>query len=1395
MEVLGVSLGVLFAVAFFAAPFVALAMASGARKRVAALKAENDGLSDKLRWMYETTRALEKKVAALEARPAGRAPSEDAQTAPAAPASIPPPLAADLAADLASPTGTPAAVTAPAPSTVAAPPAAVSDVSEDATLLPGAATPRADTPPARVPPPLTPPVVPPPPSAPEVPFEQRMAAWLTRIGAGVALLGVLYFFKYAVDTDLIGPTGRVLVGVGAGLALLVAAEIFRKSTQAAFLQILVGLGLGFLFAAMWAGSVLYDLIPVTAGFAGNAVILLIGAALAWHHRGQAILVLSLIATFANPVLLSTGQDRPFALFTYLLAFTGVMLAVAVRLRFAFAVAIAVVGVGVLFGGWYEKYFETFDLRNSGADLPPAELVGAYLEVSARLVPLAFVFVFSLEWLAAALVLHRQRAGGRWTTPLALASLLFAHAGVAALLVDQPLLLGIGMVVAGGIGIAALHVLQRTDLLMVPMLAAFLILAAQLPDVPSQDHTLLLALLGVWTSVYVVAFLRSASREHQTIAPPAAIRGAVTLAVFALLAAILLLPSASSTAFALVMLVVTLGLVALAHKAGMAGLAIAGAVGALILLGVAVEGRDRSGTAVVDWPLLGVLVGWSLVHVGGVVHGLARKRPMAWLDLATVSLATIGLVLLVIGATRDDVPTLRALVAAFAGAVDLVLAAWITRARPELKAWVSILAAQALGLFAVAVGLGISGAAVTLVWAALALVAALLWSEDRTPVWAVALALLVSATLLRVLVVDIGETQDLLSAYRWSEGRRGLYQVTPIFNPRALSLLGSGLALLFSALVLSRAHARQPSPSHRSVAAVLATLGHFTLIALCVTELRAFVLELPVPPPMVLDAAEFNAFWETVDAAKSAQYSKVNMVSTVTLAAAAMILLAIGFAAKDAFHRYLGLAVFAGTLAKLIGWDVWNLARTYQIIVLTVVGALLLGSGFMYARLKTLFTGPDKASTAALLLGLLGLGAGLGAQPAHADPPLPLPVHTYASRRAVDGIAGAGEYRVTLDVPLYSASLAANLFDDVRVVGPDGLAAPHVIRTIAPEAPEPSREGSIDTPGSLPDGGYRALFEVPPGPPHCRIELSIGGPAPYLRRVDVEAGEAPDALRTIAAGGIVYSIDGDMGALSRTSVSYARSIARWVRVTLRPHAPHDPDGRDHTLVAARFVACPGPRADAAHDEVKLVVVETRRDADAKATIVDLDAGAEGLPLERIVLDVETPEFVRRVDVSASSFKNAWPPVTYAYVYRVQDPEAPQDTTALSFTAPLRKRWLRLTIRDGDDAPLVVRGATGHFTRRELILRAAAPGPHRLYVGDKAGTPPYYDLGDILARRSVDQPLGEATLGPLEPNPDQGEAQIPAALPFTEQHRGVIGVGLGVVLLGLAAWAVMLVRRKA
>ena len=48
--------------------------------------------------------------------------------------------------------------------------------------------------------------------------------WANRIGTVTMILGVAFAFLYAVDNEMIGPTGRVLCGLVAGMVALVAGD-------------------------------------------------------------------------------------------------------------------------------------------------------------------------------------------------------------------------------------------------------------------------------------------------------------------------------------------------------------------------------------------------------------------------------------------------------------------------------------------------------------------------------------------------------------------------------------------------------------------------------------------------------------------------------------------------------------------------------------------------------------------------------------------------------------------------------------------------------------------------------------------------------------------------------------------------------------------------------------------------------------------------------------------------------------------------------------------------------------------------------------------------------------------------------------------------------------------
>src|SRR4030042_5265813 len=118
--------------------------------------------------------------------------------------------------------------------------------------------------------------------------EQIGGQWFAKIGIFVLLLGVSFFLKYAFDNNWIGETGRVLMGIIAGIALLGAGE---KLIRNYFLygQILSGGGLAMLYLSVYAAFGFYELLPAIAAFAFMALVTGAGIALRLRYHAESLL--------------------------------------------------------------------------------------------------------------------------------------------------------------------------------------------------------------------------------------------------------------------------------------------------------------------------------------------------------------------------------------------------------------------------------------------------------------------------------------------------------------------------------------------------------------------------------------------------------------------------------------------------------------------------------------------------------------------------------------------------------------------------------------------------------------------------------------------------------------------------------------------------------------------------------------------------------------------------------------------------------------------------------------------------------------------------------------------------------------------------------------------------
>jgi uncharacterized membrane protein len=174
---------------------------------------------------------------------------------------------------------------------------------------------------------------------------------VNRIGAITLAIGIVFFFKYAVDSKWIGASGRVFLGVVTGLLLIGVADWLRKRDQRVFSQGVCGCGLAILYISLYASFAYYQLLPQAVAFIAMAGACGLAVILSFRYNHPAIAALGLVGGFLTPPLLENGRDHPWLLFPYLLILDICSLAIAMRRRWPVLHVLAFAGTAILFIAW------------------------------------------------------------------------------------------------------------------------------------------------------------------------------------------------------------------------------------------------------------------------------------------------------------------------------------------------------------------------------------------------------------------------------------------------------------------------------------------------------------------------------------------------------------------------------------------------------------------------------------------------------------------------------------------------------------------------------------------------------------------------------------------------------------------------------------------------------------------------------------------------------------------------------------------------------------------------------------------------------------------------------------------------------------------------------------
>jgi uncharacterized membrane protein len=194
-------------------------------------------------------------------------------------------------------------------------------------------------------------------------LESRIGShWLNRIGIAAVLIGVSYFLKFAFDNNWIGPAGRVTIGLLAGIAIVVWSESFRKRGYQIFSYSLKAVGIGILYLSLYAAFQSYSLVPSGVAFVMMLAVTAATAVMAWTQDAEILAAFALIGGFTTPLLLSTGQNREVALFSYVAVLDVGALALVILKPWRRLLVLSYAGTLLMYIGWYTNFYSRSQLR-------------------------------------------------------------------------------------------------------------------------------------------------------------------------------------------------------------------------------------------------------------------------------------------------------------------------------------------------------------------------------------------------------------------------------------------------------------------------------------------------------------------------------------------------------------------------------------------------------------------------------------------------------------------------------------------------------------------------------------------------------------------------------------------------------------------------------------------------------------------------------------------------------------------------------------------------------------------------------------------------------------------------------------------------------------------------
>ncbi|MEP7259297.1 MAG: DUF2339 domain-containing protein, partial [Flavitalea sp.] len=156
--------------------------------------------------------------------------------------------------------------------------------------------------------------------------------------------------KYAIDSNWVGPIGRVAIGMLCG-AILATVAHFLRNTYKAFASVLIGGGIAVFYFTISLAFHEYHIFSQTVAFVIMIIITCFAVALSILYDRQELAIIALTGGFIAPFLVSKGTGNYVALFIYLIILNAGLLIIALNKSWRLLNLLAFIFTSILLGSW------------------------------------------------------------------------------------------------------------------------------------------------------------------------------------------------------------------------------------------------------------------------------------------------------------------------------------------------------------------------------------------------------------------------------------------------------------------------------------------------------------------------------------------------------------------------------------------------------------------------------------------------------------------------------------------------------------------------------------------------------------------------------------------------------------------------------------------------------------------------------------------------------------------------------------------------------------------------------------------------------------------------------------------------------------------------------------